>query len=166
MLTPATTALPTPLYKIGDHVTFAWNYTDLLAPPTAVDVLLSCSTATSTWTLTNNMTFQTKAHYTWDTNKQANDPNQPLLVELYTLVIKDSDEAITGVASPGYLGVYSGLTFGLYTPQPYTPLADWECTGCNAAVSNSDRHIVVMVLFMSLVTIFSFTWFVTGLGLH
>ena len=166
MKTPATTAIPTPLYKIGDWVTFSWNYTSLLGDPTAVDVLISCSTATSTWTLTSNMTFKTDAHYLWDTNKQASDSAQPLLVELYTLLIKDSDAAVTDVPSPGYLGAYSGLTFGLYTAQPYTDLANWDCVGCSSARSNYDRHLVVVLISTALITILSFTWFVSGLGLE
>ncbi|KAH7001830.1 hypothetical protein EDB80DRAFT_719254 [Ilyonectria destructans] len=166
MLTPITTAQPTPLYMIGNFITFGWNYTSLQGTPTAVDVLVSCSTASETWTLTQNMTFKTKAEFVWDTSVEATDVNQPLPVELYTLIIKDSDASITDTVDAGYLAAYSGLQFGLYTGKPYTPLSEWSCVGCNAAPPSIDRHGVTMALTVSVITIASFTWFVTGLGLH
>lgn len=165
MLTPATTAVATPLFKVGDNVDLGWNYTSLLGDPTAIDVLISCATATKTWTLTSNMTFETSVDFTWNTN-DTEPTDQKLLSEMYTLIIKDSDAEITEVAEPGYLGVYSGFTFGLYTPQPYVPFNEWECTGCNAGSSDMDRRALGFAFTMSLITIFSFTWFVTGLGLH
>ncbi|KAF7556121.1 hypothetical protein G7Z17_g1573 [Cylindrodendrum hubeiense] len=166
MITPVTTAQPTPLYKIGDFITFGWNYTSLQGTPTAIDVLVSCSTATETWTLTQNMTFTTNADFVWDTAEEADNAESPLLVQLYTLIIKDSDASITDSADPGYLAVYSGLEFGLYTGKPYTPLSDWTCVGCNAAPPSIDRHAVTFAVTVSVITIASFTWFVTGLGLH
>ncbi|KAH7127696.1 hypothetical protein EDB81DRAFT_809881 [Dactylonectria macrodidyma] len=166
MQTPVTTAQATPLYKIGDYVTFGWNYTSLQGTPSAVDVLVSCSAASETWTLTTNMTFKTKAEFVWDTEAEATNADSPLPVNLYTLIIKDSDTSITDTADAGYLAVYSGLQFGLYTGRPYTPLSDWQCVGCNAAPPSIDRHAITMAVTVSVITIASFTWFVTGLGLH
>lgn len=166
VMTPATTQQATPLYKIGDYVTFGWNYTSLQGDPTAVDVLVSCSVATQTWTLTSNMTFATKASLVWDTENDADVKETPLLTEMYTLIIKDSDSSITDMAEPGYLDVFSGLKFGMYAPQPYTPLADWTCAGCNAAISEIERHALGFTVTMTILTVASFTWFVTGLGLH
>ena len=40
MITPAVTA-GLQLYRIDDHVTFGWNYTNLQGTPTAIDVLAS-----------------------------------------------------------------------------------------------------------------------------
>ncbi|CAM1502827.1 Fc.00g076030.m01.CDS01 [Cosmosporella sp. VM-42] len=165
MQTPATTLQATPLFKIGDFVTFGWNYTSLQGTPTAIDVLVSCSSAAETWTLTSNMTFATDVNFLWDTKKQAEDPEAPLGVNMYTLIIKDSDSGITDIPDPGYLGAYAGFQFGMYTPQSYTPLSDWTCAACNAA-PGLDHHAIGFALTMSAVTILSFTWFVTGLGLH
>lgn len=165
MLTPATTAQATPLFKISDHVTFAWNYTGLQGTPTALDVLVSCSAAAETWTLTNNMTFDPEPTFIWDTKEQANDVEKPLPVELYTLIIKDSDSSITGIADPGYLGAYSGLKFGLYTGQPYENYTEWVKT-YDSAGALMERQAIGFAITMSLVTIASFTWFVTGLGLQ
>lgn len=164
MVTPAVTE-GSQLYKIGDYVTWGWNYTHLQGPPTAIDVLVSCSKADNTWTLTQNMTFETEAAYTWDTGKyQATAVQSPLLTEEYTLLIYDAESSVSATAEAGYLSPYSGFKFGLYTPKPYTPLGEWKCVTCSAGVSDLDRRALGAAVAMSLLTIFSFTWFVTGLG--
>jgi len=162
------TSLPgtTPLVKIGDWVTWGWNYTSLLGTPNAIDVLISCAVATETWTLTTNMTFETSVSYLWDTSIQEDNVEDPLLTELYTLIVKDTDVDITAPAEAGYLGAYTGYTFGMYQPMKPTPLADWSCTGCSAANSVFDHPALGLAVGMSVLTFASFTWFVTGLGLH
>ncbi|KAL7905796.1 hypothetical protein GGI35DRAFT_123222 [Trichoderma velutinum] len=154
------------LYKIGDYITWGWNYTNVLGTPTAVDVLISCSTASETWTLTSNMTFKTSVSYVWDTSVQATSVEEPLPVAMYTLIIKDSDAAISSIPDPGYLGTFNTFTFGLYTPQPYVPFPDWHCDACNAALSKFDHQVLGFAVTMGLVTVLSFTWFVSGLGLN
>jgi len=161
MLTPAAT-LGTQLYRIGDQVTWAWNYTNLQANPTAIDVLVSCPKATQTWTLTQNMTFQTLGSLTWDTEQQATAAQSPLLTEEYVLVIYDADSSISAVPSAGYLGVYSQFSFGMYTPQPYSNLSDWNCATCTSAASSLDKRAVGLAMSMSLITLLSFTWFIAG----
>ncbi|KAL7928108.1 hypothetical protein V8C35DRAFT_318897 [Trichoderma chlorosporum] len=154
------------LYKIGDFVTWGWNYTNILGTPTAIDVLISCSTASETWTLTSNMTFKTSAAYVWDSSVQATDVAQPLPVAMYTLIIKDSEAAVSSIPDAGYLGTFTGFTFGLYTPQPYTPFPDWHCDACNAALAKFDHQALGFAITMGLVTVLSFTWFVSSLGLN
>jgi hypothetical protein len=166
MLTPTQIAGSTPLYKIGNEIEWAWNYTSLLGTPTAVDVLVSCATASETWTLSSNMSFATSVNFTWDTTKQRDDTEQPLLTELYTLIVKDSDAEISDSPEAGYLGAYSGFTFGLYAPQPYTPMADWKCIACDSAAPSLNSQALGLAVFMSLISVLSFTWFVTGLGLQ
>uniref|UniRef100_A0A1Y1K2J1 DUF7137 domain-containing protein n=1 Tax=Photinus pyralis TaxID=7054 RepID=A0A1Y1K2J1_PHOPY len=167
MQTPNTGLQPSGLYKISDYVTWSWNYTGLLGTPTAIDLLVSCSAASETWTLTGNMSFQTAVNYVWDTKQEANDAQRPLLVQTYTLIIKDSNASITQAPEPGYLGAYASYTFGMYTGQPYTAYPDWTCPGtCSAASSAFDRQAVVLAIATSIVTLLSFTWFVAGLGLH
>jgi len=164
MITPAIT-MGTQLYRIGEYVTWAWNYTNLQANPTAVDVVVSCPKATQTWTLTSNMTFQSQGSYTWDTNAQATAVQSPLLTEQYVLIIHDSDADITAVPSAGYLGTFNQFRFGMYKSQDYQPLDQWNCATCNtnAAVPGLDKRAVGLAVSMSLVTLLSFTWFVTGL---
>lgn len=166
MQEPSTVAGSTILYKIGNEIEWAWNYTSLRGTPTAVDVLVSCATASETWTLSSNMSFATSVNFTWDTTKQRDDTEQPLLTELYTLIVKDSDAEMSDSPEAGYLGVYSGFTFGLYAPQPYTPMADWKCIACNAAAPSLNSQAVSLAFFMSVITFLSFTWFVTGFGLQ
>lgn len=163
MLTPAPTDPGPNLYKIGDFVTFGWNYTNLKATPTAVDVVVSCSRATATWTLTQNMTFSTKGEYTWDSKEQATAVQSPLLTEEYTLIIYDSDSEMTATPRPGYLGVFDQFKFDMYKPRDYTPLAEWNCPTCSAAIPSVDRTALGFALTMSIVTVASFTWFVMGI---
>lgn len=166
MLTPSAVGGSTALYKIGDEVTWGWNYTSLLGDPKHVDVLISCAKASATWTLSTNMSFETSVDFKWDTSDQEDDVEQPLLTELYTLIVKDSEAEISDSPEPGYLGAYSGFTFGLYAKQPYTALPDWECVGCNAAAPGFNGQALGLALVMSMITFLSFTWFVTGLGLQ
>lgn len=168
MIVPANTALGTALYRISDFVTFSWNYTSLLGTPTAVDVLASCPTATSTWTLTANMTFATSVDYVWDTKEQANDPNQPLLTAEYSLIVKDSDISFDDNPDPGYLGTGSALKFGLYAGKPYQNRTVWKCPGCHASAASPalDGQSLKLAATMSVATVLSFTWFVTGLGIN
>jgi len=164
MQTPAITQ-GTQLYKIGDHITLGWNYTNLQGTPTAVDVLVSCSKAAQTWTLTQNMTFTTKGAFTWDTAAyQSANVGKPLPIEQYTLIIHDSDGSITSTPESGYLAPFTGFRFGLYTPRAYTPLGEWKCATCSAAMSDMERRALGGAVAMSIVTVLSFTWFVGGFG--
>lgn len=163
---PATTVEATPLFKIGDNITLGWNYTGLVQTPTAVDVLISCSTASETWTLTSNMTFETDVSYTWNSNDQAENLETPLLTELYTLIIKNSDAEVSDTSEAGKLAADAQFTFGMYYGQSYTPYADWTCNGCSAASALFDPHVLQLALTMSVITFVTFTCFVTGWGIH
>ncbi|EJT74381.1 hypothetical protein GGTG_08222 [Gaeumannomyces tritici R3-111a-1] len=150
----------TQLYKVGDYVTWAWNYTSLQASPTAIDVLVSCSAASRTWTLTQNMTFATRADFVWDTK---DNKGSPYLVQEYTLLIHDSDTAMTQRAEAGYLAPYSGFKFGVYTGQEYIPMASgWKCVSCSGAASTMDKRALGVALTTSVITVAAFTWFVAG----
>ncbi|TEA13210.1 hypothetical protein C8034_v005030 [Colletotrichum sidae] len=165
MIEPATAGGAINLYKIGDYVTWKWNYTDLQASPTAIDVLVSCSSLSQTWTLTQNMTFAQPASYTWDTSVQATDPAAPLRNAQYTLVIYDAASSVSATAVPGYLGVSNPLQFGMYSGLPYQNLSDWKCPGCESGASTVDNRALGMALGMSILTVASFTWFVAGAGM-
>lgn len=165
MLTPAATD-DYQLYKLKkEFITFAWNYTNLQGTPTAVDVLVSCSAASQTWTLTQNMTFTTKAAYVWDIEKFQNENiKSQLPTQQYTLVIHDSDSAITEASEPGYLSPFTNFVFGLYMPREAVPLSIWECVSCSGAMSMMEVRALSGVLAMSAVTVLTFTWFVAGFG--
>ncbi len=165
MVTPAVTA-GSQLYKISDYVTWGWNYTNLQANPTAIDLYLKCSKVPQPWTLTQNMSWAEVGAYTWDSDKfQKDHVSTPLLTEQYTLVIADADGGISATAEPGYLAPYSGFTFGLYEKQDYHDTDDgWQCASCSGAASGMDRRAVNVAVAMSAVTVLSFTWFVSGFG--
>ena len=122
MITPAALAQPS-YYKIKDYVTFAWNYTSLSVPPSYIDVYASCSTNSALYPITTNATFDKTPTVLWDTAPDATG-NTPLIVGTYTLIIYDAQSDITAAPKAGYLGVADQFTFGMYTAQPYTPLAN------------------------------------------
>jgi len=152
------------LYKLKhEFVTFVWNYTNLQGTPTAVDVKVKCSSASQTWTLTQNMTFATPATYIWDVDAFQNaNPQSKLPTEQYTLLIHDSEGSMTDAAEPGYLAPFSGLVFGMYEPRAPTPLSEWKCASCSGAMSEMERRGLGAAVMMALITVFSFTWFVGG----
>ena len=121
MITPSALAQTT-YYKIGDYVSFAWNYTSLSITPSKVDVLVSCSANSATYTLKSNASFEKTGSVVWDTSPDITG-TAPLLTETYTLVIYDAQKAITDIPSAGKLGVSDDFTFGMYIPQKYTPLS-------------------------------------------
>lgn len=155
----------TQLYRIGKEITWNWNYTSLQGTPTALDVLVSCSVASETWTLTQNMTWETTGVYIWDTNAYAQTAvASPLLTEEYTLIIYDADSSISATAEAGYLSVFNTFKFGLYESRPYTDLNEWKCVTCSAANSNLDKQALRFAIGMATITVLTFTWFVAGFG--
>ena len=121
MVTPAAIA-PAVYYKIGDYVTFAWNYTSLSVTPSAIDVMASCSVNNQLYTISLNQSVQPTGAVTWDTGEYQSTATIPLLTETYTLVIYDANQDVSATPQAGYLAVQDQWTFGMYTPQPYTPL--------------------------------------------
>lgn len=121
MITPAADATSS-YYKIGNWVTFAWNYTSLSVTPSAVDVLASCSANDHYYTIALNETVGPTNEVLWDTGAYQSSATVPLLTETYTLVIYDAASEISATASPGYLATYDTYAFAMYSPQAYTPL--------------------------------------------
>jgi hypothetical protein len=177
-------------YKIGDHVTFAWNYTSLEVTPSYIDVLASCSINSQVYTIAANQSVAPTGAVTWDTGDYQATATVPLLTETYTLVVMDAALDMSATPQAGYLGVSDQYTFGMYVPQPYTPLngkrlallslylyptsinkladyccvAEFKCATCNAALSAHDRQALGLVLGMSVITILSFSFFAGGFG--
>jgi hypothetical protein len=119
MVTPNALA-GTQFYKVGDWVTFAWNYTSLSVTPTAIDVLASCTANQATYTISVNMSA-TETEVLWNT-KNTPEGQAPFLTENYKLLIYDSDLSATAAPRAGYLGAFTGFTFGMYLPQEYISL--------------------------------------------
>jgi len=109
------------LYKVGDYITFAWNYTSLVVTPSAVDIVASCSANNQAYTIATNQSVGATGAVTWDTRPSAT-VTAPFLTEKYTLMIYDAAKGVSATAQAGYLGTFNQLVFGMYTPQPYVPL--------------------------------------------
>ena len=168
MITPAVISGPQ-YYKVGDNVTFVFGYTNVLATPTAVDVMATCNVNQQMYTMAmNHKVSNSTGTVIWDTGKyQATALSDPLLTETYTLIIYDAASSISATAQPGYLAVYEQYTFGMYTPQPYTSLGAFKCATCpgSGALSDMERMALKTAFGMCIITILSFTWFVGGLGI-
>jgi len=164
MITPAVIS-GAQYFKIGDYVTFGWNYTSLLATPTAINVMATCTENDQLYTIAMNQTVQSTGAVTWDTGAyQSTALSDPLLTETYTLIIYDAASSISATAEAGYLAVYDQYTFGMYMPQTYVPLNEFICATCSGALSDIERRALGFVLGMGVITVLSFTWFVGGLG--
>lgn len=162
MITP--NALTTKYYKIQDYITFAWNYTSLSITPSAIDILASCSKNQETYTLATNVTVEETQSFTWDTGAFQASATVPLLTETYTLIVHDAAGEVTDQAKAGYLAPYNQFTFGMYSPQPYTPMSDYVCATCNAA-STLEKQTWLALLGMVSVTVITFGWFTGVAGL-
>lgn len=140
MITPAATAAVAEYYKIGDNVEFAWNYTSLIATPTGIDVLVSCSANQATYTIQRNTTFKPTGRVVWDTSADVNG-SAPLLTESYTLIIHDVEADVTENPKPGHLAAYNQFHFGMYLKQSYTPKAGRfpALTTCHGHISIANR---------------------------
>ena len=106
-------------YKVGDFLTFAWNYTSLSVTPSGVDVLASCATNSQMYTLAMNQSVEATGSVTWDTGASQ---TVPFLTGTYTLIIHDAAKDVTASPQAGLLGTFSQFTFGMYIPQAYVPL--------------------------------------------
>lgn len=146
MITPAPLAGPQ-LYKVGEWVTFAWNYTSIKAYPSAVDILATCSANAATYTLAVNQTVNKGGQTVlWDTGAYQKTASVPLLTEKYTLLIYDSNEpaGVSATARPGYLAVFNQLKFDMYTPQPYVKWDDYTCANCKKSFGLSRQESLTL----------------------
>ena len=119
----------TSFYKIAPSqlITFAWNFSSILATPTHLTVSAVCDNG-NTYPVgpTNGIIPGTATSVVWDVySYQQNNPNTPLAQASYTLNIWD-DRGPNAPRAPGYLQENSGLKFALYTPQAYTALSSGE----------------------------------------
>ncbi|KXG53801.1 uncharacterized protein PGRI_008510 [Penicillium griseofulvum] len=163
MITPASSS--TTYYKIGQDVTFVWNYTSLSVTPSAVNVVASCSLNSMKYTLSSNMTVKQTGSVVWDTGKYQKSATIPLLTASYTLIIYDADKEIGDAATAGHLSSQNGgYVFGMYTPQAYTPLNEFKCATCSGAMSETSRLAIKFTVGMAVITFASFSWFAGSAG--
>ncbi|KAJ0422620.1 hypothetical protein BJY00DRAFT_279862 [Aspergillus carlsbadensis] len=162
VLTPAATS--TTYYKVGDTLTFVWNYTSLEITPTAVNVIASCSVNSATYTISSNMSVSETQSVEWDTGKYQANATIPLLTATYTLIVYDESKDVDDVASAGELSSQNRYYFGMYISQPYVDLDEFVCATCSGAISSVETQALKFGVGMALITIATFTWFATGFG--
>jgi hypothetical protein len=164
IISPAPTAGASQYYKVGNTITFEWNYTSLSNTPSAIDVFATCSLNQATYTIASNMSVEETGKVEWDTGDQEQ-YTDGFPVATYTLYIHDASRDPTQVAAAGDLAAYNQLRFGIYTGQPYTPLNDFKCSTCNAALSLHEQQALGVLGVTIAVTVLSFTVFANNAGL-
>lgn len=160
MITPNALS-STQYYKIGDYVTFAWNYTSLSVTPSAVDILATCTLNAQTYTIATNQSVPNGTQaVTWDTNEYQQTASVTLLTASYTLIVYDAAQDISATPSAGYLGVSDNFQFGMYIPQAYqNSTVQFQCATCNAAMSTVEKQTMGFIFGMAAVTVLSASWF-------
>ncbi|KAJ5804861.1 hypothetical protein N7474_010748 [Penicillium riverlandense] len=159
MITPASSS--TTYYRIGQNVTFVWNYTSLSVTPSYVNVVASCSLNSETYTISSNMSVKPTGSVVWDTDATM---TVPLLTATYTLYVYDASKSLGDIPSAGHLSSLVGYDFGMYIKLPYTPLGQFKCATCNSALSDIQRMGLKFTFGMAAITVASFTWFAGGFG--
>lgn len=148
----------TSFFKIAPSqaITFAWNFSMVLATPTHLTISAICDNG-NTYPVgpTNGIIDGTATSVVWDVySYQQNYLNTPLAQASYTLSIWD-DRGPNPTRAPGYLQPNSGLRFALYTPQSYTPLASgWQCNICNGALSTFPTNPALVGVFTMILVMF------------
>ncbi|KAK5097033.1 hypothetical protein LTS08_007053 [Lithohypha guttulata] len=128
-----------------------------------IDVIATNTVNRQTYTIAANQSWQETQAVTWDTNEFTQTTDLPFVVATYTLMIYDAAKEPTAVASAGALGGFSNLQFGVYTPQPYTPLNEFKCATCSSgAISLHEKQALSILLGTCTITVLSFTWFASG----
>ncbi|KAK5091918.1 hypothetical protein LTR70_003015 [Exophiala xenobiotica] len=161
MISPAATDGMT-FVKVGNQVTFKWNYTSLSVTPNYIDVVATNTINHQTYTIAANQSTEQTQEVVWDTNEFTKTTDLPFVVATYTLMIYDAASEPTDVAKAGYLGAFSNLQFGVYTPQAYVPLNEFRCSTCSSAMSLHEKQALTVLLGTCTITILSFTWFASG----
>ncbi|KAG0258063.1 hypothetical protein BG011_003546 [Mortierella polycephala] len=118
MVQPMHNVANPPLFAVGSFITFEWVFdnTTLVFPPEILTVEVRLNDPKMVWTVAN--VSGTATSTVWNTGI-VNNP--ALFMGFYTLSVYDPKIGKLGVATSGHLMPYSGLQFGLYIPEPYTP---------------------------------------------
>ncbi|KAJ7167347.1 hypothetical protein C8R43DRAFT_1060970 [Mycena crocata] len=140
----------TSFFKIAQNqmVTFGWNLTSVLATPTSITISAVCANG-NTYAVgpdADGKVAGTATEVVWDVySYQQAHPNTPLAQASYTLHMWD-DRGPTAADRAGFMSPNTALAFALYTPQPYTPLANgWTCTGCSGALATRPAFAALLI---------------------
>lgn len=143
------------LYKIGSNITFQWGYTGNFSAgyaPEKINVFAQSSLdLTNYYTIAANASGNT-TKVIWITATESSLP-----MATYRLFICDQ-RGLNGTPMPGALSVFSGLQFGMYTPQGRTDLPEFSCATCGA-VGLDIPYIPLLATFgISLITLIYFSF--------
>ncbi|PWN53650.1 hypothetical protein IE53DRAFT_359827 [Violaceomyces palustris] len=153
-------------YKIaqGVDVTFGWNFTSVIQYPNSLTVQAYCSENGNTYPvgpstgLPGRATQVVWSPYNYSMSALQNNNLPQLIQAKYRLMIFDERGPNVG-ASPGLVAPNAQVTFALYNPQAYTPLASgWICGSCNGASSLKAIHPIALGLLASLVVMLASGW--------
>ncbi|KAF9443309.1 hypothetical protein P691DRAFT_797519 [Macrolepiota fuliginosa MF-IS2] len=157
MTQPPQTAVS--FYKVAPSqtVTFGWNFTSVLQDSQSLTVSAICDNG-NTYPVgpTDGVLPGTATQVFWDLYSwQSSNPQQPLPQGTCTLTMWDN-RGQSALPRPGFMKPFNNLQFGLYTPQPYTPLASgWSCTEChNDSVISAATHPAFIGILVSFLVIF------------
>ncbi|KFY00558.1 hypothetical protein V490_01286 [Pseudogymnoascus sp. VKM F-3557] len=166
VLSPASTS-GLPIFKIGDKATFGFNFTSLSKTPTALNIMATCTLNQALYTIAMNQTINATAttqQAVWDSNGYETS-SAPLVVATYTLIVYDSEGSETDIPEAGYLSPFKTFAFGMYNRQDYSDdSGPIPCISCSGAFGSLERNALSFVFGMSIITVFTFTWFVNGLN--
>ena len=167
-------------YKIAPSqpITFGWNFTSVLATPTSLTVSAVCNANGNTYPVgpTDGVIPGTATEVVWDVYSYHQ--TTPFSQETYTLMIWD-DRGKDAARRGGYLEPNTNLRFALYTPQPYTSIADgkfacddnkehydsdtlffagWRCPSCNSAITAVRANPALVALVATFAIMFISGW--------
>jgi len=171
----------TSYFKIATNqpITFSWSFFSLLATPTHLTVSAVCDNG-NTYPVgpSNGVIDGTATQVVWDLDAyQSEHPELPLAQATYTLNIWD-DRGPGQPIKGGFLQQNNALHFAMYTPQPYTGLADgklfksvtgpllkndvafyrwpgWSCTGCSGAMTYAAHPAFISLVVTFFIIFFS-----------
>jgi len=160
-------------YKIAPDnvITIGWNFTSLYATPTHLTLSAFCSANGNTYPIgpTNGIIDGTARSVEWNPYDYNQIPGvTPLAEASYTLRIVD-ERGLGAGAAPGLFSPNEQMTFALYKPQSYTPIADgWQCTACSAGVLTIASHPLSLGIMATTVVMVISGWHLlrNGLGGH
>jgi len=143
-------ATVTSFYKIapGELITFGWNFTYVVATPTALTVSAKCQNGyTYPVGPSDGIIDGTATEVVWDVYAyQQAHPNTPLPQAQCNLMICD-ERGFGAARRPGYLSPNTNVQFALYTPQAYVSLEDgWKCSVCSGATSLAAHPAAISLL--------------------
>lgn len=156
---PVTTTVS--YYKIAPSqtMTFGWNMTDVLVTPSVLTFSAFCSSNKNTYPVGTVTVPGTATQILWEpwTYQTSQGLQTPLVQGTYTLLVAD-ERGTSAVGAAGRFNYNNQLTFAFYTPQPYTPLAQWTCAACKSGAVSLKPHPAMFGIAVTLAVMLISGW--------